>query len=77
MSVLKRSGRFASFVCPPRLQRILCSTSALAMFEPGLGSCCRLDWGETGQREDGGRRGERREDEEWKEEERREGGEEG
>lgn len=26
---------------PP--QRILCSTSALAMFEPGLGSCCRLD----------------------------------
>lgn len=31
---------------PP--QRILCSTSALAMFEPGLGSCCRLDWGERG-----------------------------
>lgn len=29
------------------LQRILCSTAVLAMCEPGLGSCCRLDWRET------------------------------
>lgn len=46
---------------PP--QRILCSTSALAMFEPGLGSCCRLDWGERGM--EGWKAGEKREKEKW------------
>lgn len=35
----------SSFSLPLPRQRILCSTSVLAMCEQGLGSCCRLDWG--------------------------------